>query len=76
MEVATDGRLRATPHCVRVGRGADPTTAVSRETFALFMAPDVDVAVSASETYGQFSKRIIESHYAAAPAAAEVTAAA
>lgn len=34
LELATAGRLRATPHCVRVGAGPGAET-VSRETFAL-----------------------------------------
>lgn len=63
LEVATEGRLTATPHCVRVGKRL-PTAEVSRETFALFMAPETDQALSTLETYGQFSKRIIKSHYA------------
>jgi len=66
LEVATEGRLRATPHCVRVGKGGHTTKAVSREAFVLFMAPDTEQPLSASETYGQFSKRIIKSHYEAA----------
>lgn len=65
LEVATEGRLRATPHCVRVGQDPDSKSVISRETFALFMAPDTNQPLSATETYGQFSKRIIESHYAA-----------
>jgi isopenicillin N synthase-like dioxygenase len=64
LEVATGGRLRATPHCVRVGIKATPTSVISRETFALFMAPDTHQRLSDLETYGSFSKRIIESHYA------------
>ena len=62
LELATAGRLRATPHCVRVGAapGADR---VSRETFALFMQPNVDQRLSAAEDFGQFSKRIFDEHY-------------
>ncbi|KAJ7169475.1 Clavaminate synthase-like protein [Mycena filopes] len=62
LEVATGGALRATPHCVRVGSapGADK---ISRETFALFMQPDVDQHLSDSCTFGQFSKRIFDEHY-------------
>ncbi|KAF9518384.1 hypothetical protein BS47DRAFT_1289640, partial [Hydnum rufescens UP504] len=64
LELATEGRLRATPHCVRVGRGGgNPANVVSRETFALFMQPDTHQAISASETFGDFSKRIFEEHY-------------
>ncbi|KZV74722.1 Clavaminate synthase-like protein [Peniophora sp. CONT] len=62
LELATEGRLRATPHCVRGGASPDGTP-VSRETFALFMQPDVEARVSADETYGQFSRRIFEEHY-------------
>ena len=41
LELATAGRLRATPHCVRVGAapGVDAEH-ISRETFALFMQPE------------------------------------
>ncbi|TFY71132.1 hypothetical protein EVG20_g1865 [Dentipellis fragilis] len=64
LELATAGRLRATPHCVRVGASeSGDATAVSRETFALFMQPDVDQKISPTETFGQFSKRIFNEHY-------------
>lgn len=65
LELATAGRLRATPHCVRVGGGGDATYAssVSRETFALFMQPNVDQQLSSTENFGQFSKRIFDEHY-------------
>lgn len=36
LELVTGGRLRATPHCVRVG-SSPQASAVSRSTFALFM---------------------------------------
>ncbi|KAI0050658.1 Clavaminate synthase-like protein [Auriscalpium vulgare] len=62
LELATAGRLRATPHCVRVG-AAPGAERVSRETFALFMQPDVDQPLSATETFGDFSKRIFSEHY-------------
>jgi isopenicillin N synthase-like dioxygenase len=62
LELATGGKLRATPHCVRVGASADGGL-VSRETFALFMQPDTDRLVGPSETFGQFSKRIFNEHY-------------
>ncbi|KAI0768592.1 Clavaminate synthase-like protein [Trametes elegans] len=72
LELATAGRLRATPHCVRVGAAPDAER-ISRETFALFMQPDVDRRLSATEDFGQFSKRVFDEHYkdeAAAAAAA------
>ncbi|KAI9445073.1 Clavaminate synthase-like protein [Lactarius indigo] len=62
LELATAGRLRATPHCVRVGAGTD-VEYVSRETFALFMNPDVNQRISETETFGEFSKRIFDDHY-------------
>ncbi|KAF8446211.1 hypothetical protein L210DRAFT_956165 [Boletus edulis BED1] len=60
LELVTKKRLMATPHCVHVGRGQEKVT---RETFALFMQPDTEQRVSATETYGQFSKRVFMSHY-------------
>jgi isopenicillin N synthase-like dioxygenase len=62
LQLATAGRLRATPHCVRVGAG-DGAVRVSRETFALFMQPDVNQRISETETFGEFSKRILDDHY-------------
>ncbi|GAW09872.1 Clavaminate synthase-like protein [Lentinula edodes] len=62
LEVATGGKLRATPHCVRVG-GSPGVGKVSRETFALFMQPNVDQQLSPDITFGQFSKRVFEEHY-------------
>ena len=62
LELATAGRLRATPHCVRVGGAADADK-ISRETFALFMQPNTGQQLSESENFGQFSKRIFKEHY-------------
>ena len=61
LELATNGRLRATPHCVRVGNPGSEK--VSRETFALFMQPDTDVKIGPQETFGSFSKRVFSEHY-------------
>ncbi|EPQ61095.1 Clavaminate synthase-like protein [Gloeophyllum trabeum ATCC 11539] len=60
LELATAGRLRATPHCVRVGSGG---AHVSRETLAVFMQPDVHQPLGARETFGEFSKRVFDEHY-------------
>lgn len=62
LELATSGKLRATPHCVRVGPGEDADK-ISRETFALFMQPDVNEQMSEAQTFGQFSQRIFAEHY-------------
>ncbi|KAH8835928.1 Clavaminate synthase-like protein [Flagelloscypha sp. PMI_526] len=62
LELATGKRLRATPHCVRVG--ATPAGAkISRETFVVFMQPNSDQKLNSEETFGQFSKRIFAEHY-------------
>ncbi|KAJ7596718.1 hypothetical protein C8J56DRAFT_1040985 [Mycena floridula] len=61
LEVATSGQLLATPHCVRVGSA--PGT-ISRETFALFMQPDIEQRLSSEMTFGQFSQRVFDEHYA------------
>lgn len=62
LEVATGGKLRATPHCVRVGASPEAER-ISRETFALFMQPNTDQYLSDSRTFGQFSKRVFNEHY-------------
>jgi len=62
LELVTAGKLQATPHCVRIGGGEDAER-ISRETFALFMQPDIDQSITPSETFGQFSKRIFADHY-------------
>ncbi|KAG6814046.1 hypothetical protein H0H92_003896 [Tricholoma furcatifolium] len=62
LEIATGGKLRATPHCVRVGASPDAGK-ISRETFALFMQPNTDQHLSDSQTFGQFSKKVFQEHY-------------
>ncbi|GJJ09559.1 hypothetical protein Clacol_003782 [Clathrus columnatus] len=62
LELATNGKLRATPHCVRVG-GGPHAEQISRETFAVFMQPDSDVQIGPSDTFGSFSKRVLSEHY-------------
>lgn len=63
LEIATGGKLRATPHCVRVGSGVANSSKISRETFALFMQPDTDQLLSPSVTFGQFSRGVFDEHY-------------
>lgn len=62
LEIATGGKLRATPHCVRVGSSPE-TAKISRETFALFMQPDISQHLSETKTFGQFSKQVFDEHY-------------
>ncbi|KAF8973852.1 Clavaminate synthase-like protein [Flammula alnicola] len=62
LEIATNGQLLATPHCVRVGAfsGEDE---ISRESFALFMQPNTAEYLSKEMTFGQFSRKIFQEHY-------------
>jgi isopenicillin N synthase-like dioxygenase len=62
LEIATAGKLRATPHCVRVGAG-EGAEKISRETFALFMQPDTTQVIGEGETFGSFSKKVFDEHY-------------
>ncbi|KAJ4476625.1 Clavaminate synthase-like protein [Lentinula aciculospora] len=62
LEIATGGKLRATPHCVRVGTSPS-SSKTSRETFALFMQPNIDQELSPNITFGQFSQRVFDEHY-------------
>jgi isopenicillin N synthase-like dioxygenase len=66
LEVATGGKLAATPHCVKVGSSPEAGR-ISRETFALFMQPDTTQSLSPSMTFGQFSKGIFDEHYEGKP---------
>ncbi|KAK4688221.1 hypothetical protein P7C73_g1890, partial [Tremellales sp. Uapishka_1] len=62
LSILTDGKLAATPHFVS-GSASAPN--VSRETFALFLQPDVDDVIGADgETFGAFTKRTLDEHYA------------
>jgi len=63
LEVATGGKLRATPHCVRVGTTGTDAVNISRQTFALFMQPNTDQLLSPTKTFGQFSEEIFNEHY-------------
>jgi len=62
LEIATNGHLLATPHCVAAGASLGSDT-ISRESFALFMQPDIDEYLSSSITFGAFSKRVFDEHY-------------
>ncbi|KAF7320199.1 RIC1 domain-containing protein [Mycena kentingensis (nom. inval.)] len=62
LEIATGGKLRATPHCVRIGATPEGSK-ISRETFALFTQPSVECKLSPALTFGQFSKHVFSEHY-------------
>ena len=62
LEIATENRLRATPHCVRVGTFSS-TDEISRESFALFMQCDTKHRLSSEMTFGDFSKKVFSEHY-------------
>ena len=61
LEIATNGHLLATPHCVAAGALGSDT--ISRESFALFMQPNTDQHLSSSVTFGAFSKKVFDEHY-------------
>lgn len=63
LELATGGKLRATPHCVRVGASNGRAVNISRETFALFMQPNTDQLLTPSKSFGRFSKEVFDIHY-------------
>ncbi|KAK1924791.1 Clavaminate synthase-like protein [Papiliotrema laurentii] len=64
LQVLTGGRLVATPHFVS-GKAPTAGAPVSRETFAFFLQPDVDAVIGADgETFGRFTKRVLDRHYA------------
>lgn len=67
LEIATEARLRATPHFVHVGHGGDNASKISRETFALFMQPNVEQVLATTKdgvtTFGSFSKQVFSEHY-------------
>ncbi len=69
LALMTGGKLAATLHWVSAGRGGsgdkrDGNAGVSRETFAFFLQPDVESVIGPDgETFGEFSKRILEEHY-------------
>ncbi|TIA93212.1 hypothetical protein E3P81_01036 [Wallemia ichthyophaga] len=69
LELLTGGKLHATPHCVRGGgpgqvRLGDAVGDVSRETFAVFMQPDVWEQIGTpEETFGTFTKEVLRRHY-------------
>ncbi|EAU92647.2 hypothetical protein CC1G_01692 [Coprinopsis cinerea okayama7 len=64
LEIATGGKLLATPHCVRVVSG-EGSENISRETFVVFMQPNTDQQLDGSTTFGEFSKKVFDEHYAA-----------
>jgi isopenicillin N synthase-like dioxygenase len=64
LQIATGGKLMATPHCVRVVSG-EGSEGVSRETFVVFMQPNTDQKLSTDITFGQFSKKVFDEHYGA-----------
>ncbi|KAI9100491.1 hypothetical protein DFS34DRAFT_487814 [Phlyctochytrium arcticum] len=62
-QVASRGVLVATPHLVR---GADPVPGLvlTRNTFAVFMQPNVDHPLKEGMTFHQFTQEVMKRHYA------------
>ncbi|KAJ1531124.1 hypothetical protein HK405_001719, partial [Cladochytrium tenue] len=60
-QVASGGLLEATPHLVRAASSA---ASVARNTFAVFLQPDVDCVVGdAGVTFGEFTAEVLKRHY-------------
>lgn len=59
LEAATGGWLKAHRHFVNVDSSM---MGVSRETFALFMQPDIDQIVGPSQTYSKLVRHLAQQH--------------
>lgn len=58
-QVASRGLLVATPHLVR----GISSTSVARNTFAVFMQPNVDEMLTEDMNYYEFSEQVFARHY-------------
>ncbi|KAJ3105584.1 hypothetical protein HDU97_007926 [Phlyctochytrium planicorne] len=58
-QVASNGLLVATPHLVKSGGAAN----VSRNTFAVFMQPNVDHQLTSAMTFDQLTQEVMKRHY-------------
>ena len=59
LQVATEGRLAATPHCVRASRRPE----LARNTFAVFMQPESHQLLKDGFTFGEFTEEVLRRHY-------------
>ncbi|KAJ3006430.1 hypothetical protein HKX48_000122 [Thoreauomyces humboldtii] len=63
-QVASRGLLVATPHLVKgAGIPAGSGLVVARNTFAVFMQPNVDHKLTADQTFHQFTQEVMKRHY-------------
>ncbi|KAI9144296.1 hypothetical protein BKA69DRAFT_1056745 [Paraphysoderma sedebokerense] len=65
LELSTNRMLRATPHCVR---GIEKVKVeggeqVARNTFAVFMQPNIDEPVKPGYTFAEFCEDVFKRHY-------------
>ncbi|KAJ3164832.1 hypothetical protein HDU88_005044 [Geranomyces variabilis] len=65
-QVASKGLLVATPHLVKgAGIPAGSGLVIARNTFAVFMQPDVHHKLTPDQTFDQFTKEVMARHYVA-----------
>jgi isopenicillin N synthase-like dioxygenase len=62
LELVSKGKLQATPHCVR-GCRTQNMGKVARNTFAVFMQPNIHDEVKPGVSFAQFAKSVFDSHY-------------
>ncbi|KAJ3357729.1 hypothetical protein GGF32_000879 [Allomyces javanicus] len=60
LELSTQGKLRATEHCVFGGK----QTHLARNTLAVFCQPDLDAPVTPSLTFAEFSNKVYLQNHA------------
>ena len=59
LEIASDGFLIATPHCVRGVRDAG----IARNTFAVFIQPPMKTLLKPGYTFDAFTQDVLKRHY-------------
>ncbi|KAI8825806.1 uncharacterized protein EV422DRAFT_514202 [Fimicolochytrium jonesii] len=64
-QIASRGLLVATPHLVKGAPiPAGSGMVIARNTFAVFMQPNVDHKLTADQTFHQFTEEVMKRHYA------------
>ncbi|KAI8869298.1 Clavaminate synthase-like protein [Ramicandelaber brevisporus] len=69
LAVSSDGFLRATPHCVRgispsfVDKDSSVGSSIARNTFAVFMQPNIHHELRPGYTFADFTKEVLARHY-------------
>ncbi|KAI8999268.1 hypothetical protein BC832DRAFT_564677 [Gaertneriomyces semiglobifer] len=63
-QVASRGLLVATPHLVKGAEIGKDEGRVARNTFAVFMQPNVDAKLTPTQTFHDFTQEVMKRHYA------------